>query len=442
MADSTTIERSILAMMLDPKEIANIIAEAEPEDFQDIQFRKMFMSIRTLYEQGKTIDLVVLATELKQNVREVMDIAQFAPFARGNVSAQIAKMRELRERNTLAILCGKMANQFLEGDMEEAKTELMQAMAPKIKTKDLIGPKDAAQYALEVFSQRKDRKSNGGIWTTFVELNNCLNGGFEPGQLIIIAAPTKKGKSAFVANILRDIGVTQRIPSLLINTEMSQEQLSLRNASILSGVDHFKIATGQTSDEEDQRVLDGIEKLNLSKLYTLYAPELNINKMVAYLRQFTIQHKIRVAAIDYIGRMDTQDPKLKEWEVLKLAAKKLKTMAQQLNITVIMLAQVSDDGVLEGAKGMKNECDLFAHLRPMTTSELREMSGYNYCLVIEANRSGPQAKIPLNYYGNILTFTDKINAELAFSVPPEAEEETTPAYGRKKKPYSSFGKRY
>ena len=72
MADSTTIERSILAMMLDPNEIANIIAEAEPEDFQDIQFRKMFMSIRTLYEQGKTIDLVVLATELKQNVREVI----------------------------------------------------------------------------------------------------------------------------------------------------------------------------------------------------------------------------------------------------------------------------------------------------------------------------------------------------------------------------------
>jgi hypothetical protein len=91
---------------------------------------------------------------------------------------------------------------------------------------------------------------------------------------------------------------------------------------------------------------------------------------------------------------------------------------------------------------MKNECDLFAHLRPMTASELREMSGYNYCLVIEANRSGPQAKIPLNYYGNILTFTDKINAELAFSVPPEAEEDSQPNNWRKKKTYSSFRKTY
>lgn len=442
MADSTTIERSVLAMMLDPNEVANVIAEAEPADFQVKEYRELFQGIRALYEQGKSIDLVVLATELKQNVREVLDIAGFAPYAKGNVSAQIAKMKELRERTMLAILCGKMANQFIEGDLEEAKAELLQALTPKVQAKELIGPKEAALFALDVFSQRKDRKSNGGIWTTFVELNKCLNGGYEPGQLHIVAAPTKKGKSAFVANILRDVGITQRIPSLLINTEMSQEQLSLRNASILSGVDHFKIATGQTTEAEDELVMDGIEKLRHSQLYTLYAPELNINKMVSYLRQYTIQYKIRLAAIDYIGRMDTQDPKMKEWEVLKLAAKKLKTLAQQLNITVIMLAQVTDEGVLEGAKGMKNECDMFAHLRPMTDKEMREMTGYNYCLVIEANRSGPQAKIPLNYYGDRLTFTDKINAELAFSVPPETDDDSQPAYGRKKKPYSSFRKTY
>jgi len=426
------VERSVLAMMLDPEQAANVVAEVEDDDFQIKEYRNIFKLMRCRYEQGKPIDLVVLATELKQNVRDVLDIAGFATFSRGNLSAQIAKMKDARERNQLITLCESMPSKIAAADnIEQLKSELMLMLAPKVKEKELIGPEDAARFALDVYAARKDRKSNGGIWTTFVELNKCLNGGFEPGQLVIIAAPTKKGKSAFCQNLLRDIGITQRIPSLLINTEMSQEQLSLRNASILSGVDHFKIATGQTDDAEDQKVLDGIEKLYKSQLYTLYAPDLNINKMSAYLRQFTIQHKIRVAAVDYIGRMDTQDPKLQEHQVLKNAAKRLKTLAQQLNITVIMLAQINDEGNLEGAKAMRNECDLYAHLRPMTDKELGECSGYNYALVVELNRSGPQAKIPLNYYGSKLTFTDKMNAELAFAAPPEQEESSPRNYKRR-----------
>jgi len=422
MGETANIERSVLALMLDADQAPNVVSELEPEDFSLPEYRDLYRGMRALYEHGKPIDLVVLATQFKQNVREVLDIAGFATFARGSLPAKITAMKQSRERRELGLLLEAMSRRVGHDDLDALKAEIMQAVSPKITEKSLVAPKDAARFALDVYSERKDRKSNGGIWTTFVELNNCLNGGFEPGQLIILAAPTKKGKSAFAANLLRDIAITQRIPSLLINTEMSQEQLSLRNSAILSGVDHYKIATGQTDEAEDQRVMDGIEKLYKSQLFTLYAPDLNIQKMTAYLRQFTIQHKIRVAVVDYIGRMDTLDPKMAEHQVLQNAAKRLKTLAQQLKITVIMLAQITEEGNLAGAKAMRNECDLFAHLRPMNDKELRECGGYNYALVIESNRSGPQAKIPLNYYGNILTFSDKINPELAFSALPEPEE--------------------
>ena len=414
--DYATIERSLLAMML-TDQAPNIISDVEPEDFQHKEYRQLYQGMRSLYEQGKPIDLVVMATELKQNIREVLDIAGFATFARGNLEAQISALKEKRERNELTILCESVSKRAGEGNMDELKAELLQAVTPKIKEKQLIEPKDAARFALDVYSTRKDKKSNGGIWTSYKELNYCMNGGFEPGQLIILAAKTKKGKSAFTSNILRDIGITQRIPSLLITTEMDQEQLSLRNAAILSGVDHFKIATGQTDAEEDQKVMDGIEKLYKSQLFTLYAPDLNVNKMTSCLRQFVIQHKIRIAAVDYIGRVDTQDPKLREDQVLKNAAKRLKTLAQQLRITIIMVAQITEEGNLEGAKAMRNECDMLAHLRPMNDEEKRERAGFNYCLVIESNRSGPQARIPLNFYGNTLTFTDKPDPTVAYAIP-------------------------
>ena len=433
MADYATIERSILAMMLDAEQAPNIVSEVEPADFQHKEYRELYQGMRALYEQGKSIDLMVLATELKQNIREVMDIAGFATFARGNLSAQIQALKDQRERNELTSLCESVSKRAGTGNMDELKAEILQAITPKMKEKELIEPKDAARFALETYAERKDKKSNGGIWTSYKELNYCMNGGFEPGQLIILAAKTKKGKSAFTSNILRDIGITQRIPSLLITTEMNQEQLSLRNAAILSGVDHYKIATGQTDEAEDQRVLDGLEKLYKSQLYTLYAPDLNVNKMTAYLRQFVIQHKIRIAAVDYIGRVDTQDPRLQEYQVLRNAAKRLKTLAQQLEITIIMVAQITDEGNLEGAKAMRNECDMLAHLRPMNDEEVRECSGFNYCLAIESNRSGPQAKIPLNYYGNILTFTDK--QDLAQNFADRTEQETASQTPYKKKNY-------
>lgn len=421
--DISVVERSLLALMLDKEQAPNVISEVEPEDFQRPEHRELFLYMRSRYEEGKDIDLIVLATELKQNVRAVMDIAGYATFAKGNITAQADKLKENREKNEMIYACEKAIKDLRTSnpDLDACRQFLLEKISPKVKDSSLVGPKEAAQLALKIFAERKDKKSNGGIFTTFVGLNRCLNGGCEPGQLLIIAAKTKKGKSAFVSNILRDIGVTQRISSLLINTEMSQDQISLRNMSLLSGVDFYKIATGATNEDEDQRIFDGIEKIGRSQLYTLNEPDLNINKMVSRLRQYVIQHKVKIAAVDYIGRMDTQDPKLQEHQVLKIAAKKLKTLAQQLHITIIMLAQITEDGNLEGAKAMKNECDLFAELRPLSEAEMGQCVGFNYALVVELNRSGPPAKIPLNYYGDKLTFTDTAD-DVAKQFAPEGVE--------------------
>ena len=79
--------------------------------------------------------------------------------------------------------------------------------------------------------------------------------------------------------------------------------------------------------------------------------------------------------VDYVGRLDTFDPQLKEHQVLKAVAKRLKTVAQELKLTVIMLAQLNDELKLAGAKAMRNEADLYAYLREMTPDEINEHGG-------------------------------------------------------------------
>jgi replicative DNA helicase len=174
--------------------------------------------------------------------------------------------------------------------------------------------------------------------------------------------------------------------------------------SILTGIFHSKIASGKLDDKEVSQVMKAFDVMNNSGFYSVTEPALTMQKLVSICRRYASQKKCRVIVVDYIGRMDTLDAKLQEWQVLKTAAKRLKTLAQELKATVIMLAQVNDDEKLEGARAMKNECDLYGYLRPLYADELATLAEFNYCLSIEKNRSGPTRKIPLKFYSEILTF--------------------------------------
>jgi len=256
-----------------------------------------------------------------------------------------------------------------------------------------------------------EKKSNGGIKTGYKKLNYAMNGGFLPEQLIILAAKTGKGKTAFALNLMRDIAITQKKEALYINTEMGAEQIDCRFMSILNADEktdftHSDIASGNITESQSIKITQSLDRMYNSGFYSATVPDLTIQTLVSLARRFKAQKDLKVLVVDYVGRMDTQDQKLKEYQVLKNIAKRLKTLAQELKITVIMLAQITDEDKLEGAKAMKNECDLLGYLREMTGGELERhgANGFNYFLAIEKNRDGQAIKVPLKFIGEQMTF--------------------------------------
>jgi replicative DNA helicase len=194
----------------------------------------------------------------------------------------------------------------------------------------------------------------------------------------------------------------KKYPGLYINTEMSGKQMDLRWVSMLSQIPYYRIATGGMGDQEYDKAQKCALMIDSGAFYSVNVPDLNMNKLMSICRRFVAQKKCKIVVVDYIGRMDTMDPKLQEWQVLKIAAKRLKTIAQELKIGIIMLAQMTDADKLEGSRGMENECDLFAHLRVAEEKEKTDM--VNYVLDVRKNRSGPTSKVPLLYTGDTLTF--------------------------------------
>lgn len=242
-----------------------------------------------------------------------------------------------------------------------------------------------------------------GLPTGFDTLNH-ITLGYKPGDLVILGAQTGHGKTAFALHTAKYIGVEARNNILYLNTEMSRTQIALRWGSILSGIEHERIRSGEITETELSLILKGYSELRESGFYSYPCPNLTPEKTISVARKFKVQKNIDMMIIDYVGRMDKQDPRLSEWQILEQIVKTQKMLAQNLQIVVMCLVQLNPDGSLQGAKRMKNECDLMLKLGPIPREELEEseeLKKYrnpNYYIYIEKNRDGRSGvRIPITF---------------------------------------------
>lgn len=242
-----------------------------------------------------------------------------------------------------------------------------------------------------------------GLPTGFDNLNHVTLG-YKPGDLIILGAQTGHGKTAYALHTAKSIAVDSKKGVLYLNTEMSREQVALRWGSILSGIEHDRIRAGSITETELSIILNAYSRLRDSGFYSYPCPNLTPEKTVSIARKFKAQKDIEMMIIDYVGRMDKFDPRLSEWQILEQIVKTQKVLAQNLKIAVMCLVQLNTDGTLQGAKRMKNECDLMLKLAPIPREDFEldeEIKNYlnpNYYLIIEKNRDGRSGvRIPITF---------------------------------------------
>lgn len=405
------LERMVLGSMCAYQEcLINGMARIKKDYFTEPLHKAVFELMAKMYDKGNAVDVVTVATEGKSLFKErsvswlMIKEAYISTAAFEHLVDKLINLHEIRGISNMAIkVVDQIKNDVAISEIVSGIEQAIYSIANEGQA-EIITPKQHACRMLETLDNRMERKSNCGIKTRYRDINYALNGGFEPGQLIILAAQTGKGKTAFAMNLMKDIAIMQKIPALYVNTEMNQEQMDCRWMSMLSGIDHHKIATGDLTDEQFRKLTGIMDYMHNSGFHSVTEPNLTMNKMISMSRKFAAQKKCKVIVCDYIGRISTLDPKLQEWQILKNAAKQLKTLAQELKVTVIMLAQVTEAEKLEGAKAMKNECDLYGYLRELYQDELAALAAFNYCLDVQKNRSGPCKKIPLKFYGDRLTF--------------------------------------
>lgn len=210
---------------------------------------------------------------------------------------------------------------------------------------------------------RNKGENKTGVWVKFMPgLMTVLNG-LRRKQLIIMFARPKTGKSALFLNIAIDLACMQNIPTLYIDTEMSQEEQLSRTIARWADVDEWSILNGTFNDNQDtaSRIATIVDKLESAPFYYSAARGISKEELVSRIRQFKVQHvgeeeiegRVRtkpcLVIYDWLKVSDSDTiQNVKEYQELGFIATAIKDVGSELDIPILAAAQANRGGIMKG----------------------------------------------------------------------------------------------
>jgi replicative DNA helicase len=171
-----------------------------------------------------------------------------------------------------------------------------------------------------------------------------VTSGWQPSDLIIIAARPGMGKTAFVLSMARNIAIDSQSPVAVFSLEMSSVQLITRLISSETGLSSEKLRTGKLEKHEWEQLSVKVRDLEKAPLYIDDTPSLSIFDLRAKARRLASQHGIKLIIIDYLQLMTAggagKGGGNREQEISTIS-RNLKALAKELDVPVIALSQLS-----------------------------------------------------------------------------------------------------
>ncbi len=347
-------ERSVLGAILLHNDAINRAAEViDSGDFFRDAHRRIFDKMVRLSERGGAIDLVTLKEELGRSgeLDEVGGPAYIAALVDGVPRSTNVEhyARIIKEKSTLRSLIFS-ANKILAAayDAEEDADVVLDraehaifAIADDRVRDGFVSLRDLTHASLDTIEKLHGRKELvTGVPTGFTDLDE-LTSGFQPSDLVIVAARPSMGKTSLVLNIAQHVGTRTGLTVGVFSLEMSKEQLFLRMLTAEARIDAHRLRGGFLGERDWDRLSRAIGTLSEAKIFIDDSPSIGVLEMRAKCRRLAAEHGLNLVIVDYIqlmqgrGRFDNR--------TLELASisRSLKGLAKELNVPLVVLSQLS-----------------------------------------------------------------------------------------------------
>jgi len=204
---------------------------------------------------------------------------------------------------------------------------------------------------IKKFEEKSDRKKITGVPSGFIGLDK-LTKGWQPGELIVIAAPPGMGKKAFILSMVKNQAIVFNQSIALFSLECTSERCITRMISSESGIPSGKLISGNLELFEIEILKSSLGKLSEAPIYIDDTPSLSVDDLRSKLLQLSLIDNINLIVIDYLQLMTLNNTYLiNREEELDAISRNLRAFAREINIPIIILSNLSDNfEIREGSK--------------------------------------------------------------------------------------------
>ena len=355
MPHSIEAEQSVIGAMLMDSEAIEIASEMlREEDFYARQYGVLFSAILEMHTKGEAVDPVTLQTRLREKnlppeiygssaifelIEQVPTSANIKTYA-GIVAEKSLLRRMIRANEEIAGACYTQKDD-VEEILNQAEKKIFE-ISQKRDADGFVPIRQIVLNAIDKIEYASHIKGNvTGLSTGFTDLDN-RTAGFQPSDLILIAARPSMGKTALVLNIAQHMTLRENRCTAIFSLEMSKEQLTNRLFSMESHVDAQKIRTGDLTEQEWADLIESAGNIGESKLIIDDTPAISVPQMRSKCRKYKMEFGLEMVIVDYLQLMSGsgRSGESRQQEISDIS-RSLKALARELNVPVVALSQLS-----------------------------------------------------------------------------------------------------
>ena len=429
------VEEAVLgAMLLEPSSVDIAMEELTEKCFYDERHAIIFRAISSLVNEHSPVDIVTVSNKLRASSDlEVVG----GPVYLANLSQQVGAAANVEFYVRI------LKQKTVQRDLISASHEILkQAYDDSVNVDDLIDIAESRVYeasqgnikkdvqeigsviseAMKQIEAMQDQTGLSGVPSGFLSIDSITQG-WQPSDLIILAARPSVGKTAFALNLARNAAVQHHFPVAIFSLEMSASQLAKRMMTSESGLSADKIKGGTKLEGYEWEQLEvKLKNLIAAPIYIDDTPSIPVNEFRTKVKNLVNNKKVRMVIVDYLQLM--QGPAelrgMREQEVAAIS-RNLKATAKELNIPILALSQLSRNAVqrsggsgkpqlsdLRESGSIEQDADmvLFIH-RPDAVGlaenpEDREITQ----IIIAKHRNGQTGEIPMLFKSEQIRFME------------------------------------
>jgi replicative DNA helicase len=412
-------------MLIDGDAVAKALEVVDDTMFYREANRRVYRGMSRLFQRGQVIDPVTLGEELKKTdeleavggmayIAELLDAVPTAANIEyhARIVRERALLRRLIEASSAIIRDSyESGERTVEEILDEAEQRIFQ-VAQSHERGGFVWIKKILYPTFEKIEQLQAAKGGiTGVATGFLDLDE-LTGGFQKGDLVIVAARPSMGKTAFVTGVALQAAIAHRVPVALFSLEMSKEQLVQRMLCTEAVVDLGRLMRGRLTDDDFVQLAQAAGHLNTAPIWVDDSGTLTVLEMRAKARRLKAdQPDLGLVVVDYIQLMGVAAAAENRQQEVSAISRGLKALAKELGVPIIALSQLSRApeqrsdhrpqlSDLRESGSLEQDADLVMFLyRPeyyVTSQDAREKDLVGRAeLIIGKQRNGPTGSVDL-----------------------------------------------